>query len=168
LLVEIADLYPYWARERDALTAGLRQVADRVTSERSPEDAARIFDWTPPGGNRSINDLLRHIAYVEDYIIDKLVMDHEPKTILKGSVFPADEFPTFDACMHLLHDVHDRTKIAFQQLTRERLRCEIPAFRRTLPVDRLLWSIVQEEAHHRGQIYLLLRMQDIAPPERKD
>jgi uncharacterized damage-inducible protein DinB len=48
------------------------------------------------------------------------------------------------------------------------LRKEIPAFRRTLPIERLLWSIVQEEAHHRGQIYMLLRMQGIAPPERKD
>jgi uncharacterized damage-inducible protein DinB len=37
-----------------------------------------------------------------------------------------------------------------------------------LTIERLLWSIVQEEAHHRGQVYLLLRMQGIPPPQRSD
>ena len=64
--------------------------------------------------------------------------------------------------------MHDATKIAYRHLKPSDLKKEIPAFRRTLPIDRLLWSIVQEEAHHRGQVYLLLRMQGIAPPERKD
>jgi len=27
---------------------------------------------------------------------------------------------------------------------------------------------VQEEAHHRGQVYILLRMQGIPPPQRTD
>ena len=128
----------------------------------------KIFDWVPEGGRRSINDTLRHIAYVEHYIIDKLVLDREPKTILAGSVFPAEQYPTFDDCLRLLHEVRDATKIAFRHLIPARLKEEVPAFRRTLPIERLLWSIVQEEAHHRGQIYILLRMQGIAPPERKD
>lgn len=166
--VEVADLYPYWARERDAMIAGLREIAGRLKAERSPEEVLKIFDWIPPGGVRSINDLLRHIAYVEHYIIDKLVMDREPKTILPGSVFAAPDYPTFDDCIRLLHDVHDETKIAFSRLKAPDLKREIPAFRRTLPIERLLWSVVQEEAHHRGQIYMLLRMQGVAPPERKD
>lgn len=166
--MEIADLYPYWARERDAMIVGLREIADGLATDRGLVDIAKVFDWIPEGGRRSINDLLRHIAYVEDYIVDKLVMDTEPKTILEGSVFPREAFPTFDDCLRLLHDVHDRTKIAYSRVTQARLKQEIPAFRRRLPVERLLWSIVQEEAHHRGQIYMLLRMQGIAPPERKD
>jgi len=166
--MEIGDLYPYWAREWDAFVTGLREIADRQREAKPPEEFDRIWDWVPPGGRRSINDTLRHIAYVEHYIIDKLVMDREPKTILAGSVFPRDDYPTFDACLRLLHDVHDATKIAYRHLKPSDLKKEIPAFRRTLPIDRLLWSIVQEEAHHRGQVYLLLRMQGIAPPERKD
>jgi len=60
--MEIADLYPYWARERDALMSGVRQIADRLKTERAPEDVQKVFDWIPPGARRSINDLLRHIA----------------------------------------------------------------------------------------------------------
>jgi uncharacterized damage-inducible protein DinB len=167
-VIEIGDLYPYWARERDALISGVREIADRLRAERSPDEVQKMFDWIPPGGKRSINDLFRHIAYVEYYIVDKLIMDREPKTILQGSVFPPADYPTLDDCIKLMHDVHDGTKIACRHLKRDDLKKEIPAFRRTLPIDRLLWSIVQEEAHHRGQIYMLLRMQGIAPPERKD
>ena len=146
----------------------MREIAEKQRATKTPEDFTRIWDWIPSDARRSINDTLRHIAYVESYIIDKLIMDREPKTILPGSVFPREEYPAFDDCLRLLHDVHDGTKIAFRHLTPADLKREIPAFRRTLPIERLLWSIVQEEAHHRGQVYLLLRMQGIAPPERKD
>jgi uncharacterized damage-inducible protein DinB len=166
--MEIEDLYPYWARERDALMSGVRKIADKLKVERTPEEFQRVFDWIPPGGRRSINDTFRHIAYVEYYIIDKLIMDREPKTILYGSVFPSADYPTFEACMTLMDEVHEGTKTAYSQLKPEDMTKEIPAFRHTLPIERLLWSIVQEEAHHRGQIYMLLRMQGIAPPERKD
>jgi uncharacterized damage-inducible protein DinB len=166
--MEIADLYPYWAREWDAFVTGLQEIAEKQRATKAPEDFARIWDWMPAGAKRSINDTLRHIAYVESYIIDKLIVDHEPKTILSGSVFAREEYPTFDACLQLLRDLREQTKIAFRDLKPADLKREIPAFRRTLPIERLLWSIVQEEAHHRGQVYLLLRMQGIAPPERKD
>src|SRR6266568_9449441 len=80
-VMEIADLYPYWARERDALISGVREIAAKLKAERTPEEVQKVFDWIPPGGKRSINDLFRHIAYVEYYIIDKLILDHDPKTI---------------------------------------------------------------------------------------
>jgi uncharacterized damage-inducible protein DinB len=165
--MQIADLYPYWERERGAMFVGLRKIADELKAK-SPEEVERVFNWIPEGAVRSINDTLRHIAYVEHYIIDKLILDHEPKDILAGSVFPASDYPTFEDCMKLMHDVHDVTITAYDKLTRSDLTKEIPAFRRELSIERLLWSIVQEEAHHRGQVYLLLRMQGIAPPERKD
>ena len=116
--MEIADLYPYWARERDTMFAGLGAIADRLRAQRTPEEFARVYDWIPEGGKRSINDLLRHIAYVEDYIIDKVIMDREPKTILKGSVFAAADYPTYDDCIRLLHDVHARTKICYAAVDR--------------------------------------------------
>ena len=91
--MEIADLYPYWAREWDAFVTGLREIAEKQRATKAPEDFARIWDWMPAGAKRSINDTLRHIAYVESYIIDKLIMDREPKTILSGSVFAREEYP---------------------------------------------------------------------------
>lgn len=166
--MEISDLYPYWERERDALIAGLRRIEGEQKEIKSAEETEAIFNFRPEGWPRSINDLLRHIAYVEHYIIEKLIMDREPKDILPGSILPEADYPTFDACIKLMHDVHDVTKIAMAGLTPGDLKREIPAFRRTLPIERLIWSIPQEEAHHRGQIYLLLRIQGIAPPERKD
>ena len=166
--MEISDLYPYWERERQALIFGLRRIEAELKDTKTDEEVEAVWNWTPPGWPRSIKDLLRHIAYVEHYIIDKLILDKEPKTILPGSLLPAEDYPTFEDCIKLMHDVHDATMVAFSGITSADLNKRILAFRHELPVERLLWSIPQEEAHHRGQIYMLLRMQDIAPPERKD
>jgi uncharacterized damage-inducible protein DinB len=166
--MNISDLYPYWERERGMLFDGLDEVVQRLRKKMSPEGVEQVFDWVPGGGRRSIGDTLRHMAYVEHYIIDKLILDREPKKILPGSLFPKEEYPKYDDVIKLMHDVHETTITAYGGLTPADLKREIPAFRQVLPIERLLWSIVQEEAHHRGQIYILLRMQGIPPPERKD
>ncbi|HKU17094.1 MAG TPA: DinB family protein [Steroidobacteraceae bacterium] len=166
--MQIADLYPYWERERDQLFDGLGQIVQTLRQVKSAAEVEQVFDWIPPGGRRSISDTLRHVAYVEYYIIEKLILDRQPKTILQGSLFPKEDYPTHDAVIKLLHDVHATTIEAYAGLTPADLRKEIPAFRRMLTIERLLWSIVQEEAHHRGQVYLLLRMQGIPPPQRTD
>jgi uncharacterized damage-inducible protein DinB len=166
--VNIADLYPYWERERSQLFEGLDEIVRTLARTRSPEEIEQVFDWIPPGGRRSISDTMRHMAYVEYYIIEKLILDREPKTILQGSLFPKADYPTHADVVKLMHDVHATTVSAYETLSRADLQREVPAFRRKLPIERLLWSIVQEEAHHRGQVYILLRMQDIPPPQRTD
>jgi uncharacterized damage-inducible protein DinB len=82
---------------------------------------------------------------------------------LPGTLFPEKDYPTHDDVIKLVHKVHEDTKAAYEKLTPEDLKKEIPAFRKVMTIERLLWSIVQEEAHHRGQIYMMLRMQGIAP-----
>lgn len=166
--MKVADLYPFWEREREALFSGLGSVVDQLREQRGHEATEAVFNHMPEGGVRSINDLLRHIAYVEHYIIDKLIVGHEPKDILEGNAFPASEYPTFDDCIRLMHEVHESTRNAYGDLFPADLEKEIPAFSRELSIEQLLWNIVQEEAHHRGQIYMLLRNQGITPPERKD
>jgi hypothetical protein len=42
--MEIGDLYPYWARERDALITGLREIADKERAAKSHEEFDRIWD----------------------------------------------------------------------------------------------------------------------------
>lgn len=166
--MKISDLYPYWQRERDMLFDGLTKIVEELRKTRSPEQVEQVFKWIPGGGVRSIGTTFRHIAYVEYYIIEKLILDGTPKDILPGSVFAEQDYPNYDDFIKLMHDVHDGTIAAYEKLTPEDLKKEIPAFRKVLGIERLLWSIVQEEAHHRGQIYMMLRMQGIAPPERKD
>lgn len=166
--MQIADVFPYWERERGMLFDGLGQIVQTLRQTRSAAEVEQVFDWIPTGALRSISDTLRHVAYVEHYIIEKLILDRTPKTILPGSLFPKQDYPTHDAVIQLLHDVHATTLVAYEGLTPADLKREIPAFRRMLTIERLLWSIVQEEAHHRGQVYLLLRMQGIPPPQRTD
>lgn len=166
--MQINDLYPYWERERQMLFEGLDVVVERLKKTKTPHQIEAVFDWVPGGGRRSISDTMRHMAYVEHYIIDKLILDREPKKILPGSLFPKEDYPTHADVIRLMRDVHETTIAAYAELRPEDLKKEIPAFRRVLPIERLLWSIIQEEAHHRGQVYILLRMQGIAPPERKD
>lgn len=166
--MNINDLYPYWERERDMLFDGLDKIVKKLREKRTAEDVENVFKWIPGGGKRSISDTLRHVAYVEHYIIEKVILDESPKTYLPGSLFPSEDYPTYDAVMELMHKVHEKTISTYEKLTPADLKKEIPAFRRMLTIERLLWSIVQEEAHHRGQIYMMLRMQDIPPPQRKD
>jgi hypothetical protein len=90
----------------------------------------------PPGGRRSISDTLRHMAYVEHYIAEKLVLDREPKTIVPGALFAREEYPTFDDVIRLMHEVHATTILAYEQLTPADLKREIPAFRRMLTIER--------------------------------
>ena len=164
----ISDLYPYWKRERDMLFDGLSKIAEELRQKRSPDQFEHVFKWIPGGGVRSISDTLRHMAYVEYYIIEKVILDGTPKDYLPGTLFPEKDYPTHDDVIKLMHEVHEGTKAAYEKLTPKDLKKEIPAFRKVMTIERLLWSIVQEEAHHRGQIYMMLRMQGIAPPERKD
>jgi len=164
----IADLYPYWERERDMLFEGLEEIVRTLRQTRTPEEVEQVFDWLPEGGRRSISDTLRHMAFVEHYISGNLVLDINPKTMLPGALFPKSDYPTHDSVIKLLHEVHETSVRAYASLTPADLKKEIPAFRRMLSIERLLWSIVQEEAHHRGQVYLLLRMQGIPPPQRRD
>ena len=166
--MQISDLYPYWERERDMLFDGLNKIVEELRQKKTREDVENVFKWIPGGGKRSISDTLRHVAYVEYYIIEKLILDGAPKDILPGSLFPIQDYPSYDDVIKLMHNVHDGTIVAYEKLTPEDLEREIPAFRKMLSIERLLWSIVQEEAHHRGQVYMLLRMQGIPPPQRKD
>jgi uncharacterized damage-inducible protein DinB len=166
--MQIHDLYPYWERERDQLFDGLDKIVGELREARKAEDVENVFKWIPGGGRRSISDTLRHIAYVEHFIIDKLILDGSPKIVLPGALFPIEDYPTFDSIIALMHKVHEATIAAYATLTRDDLNTEILAFGNMLTTERLLFSIVQEEAHHRGQIYMMLRMQGIAPPERKD
>jgi uncharacterized damage-inducible protein DinB len=166
--MQLYDLYPYWKRERGMLFDGLGKIVDELRQKRSPEQVEHVFKWVPGGGVRSIATTLRHVAYVEYYIIDKLIMDRTPKDILPGSVFQEEDYPCIDDIIKLMHEVHEGTKAAYETLTPDDLKKEIPAFRKMMTIERLLWSIIQEEAHHRGQVYMMLRMQGIAPPERKD
>ena len=59
--MQIADLYPYWERERDQLFDGLGQIVKTLRTVRPAEEVEQIFHWVPPGGRRSISDTLRHM-----------------------------------------------------------------------------------------------------------
>ena len=166
--MQINDLYPYWERERDQLFDGLNKIVGELRETRKAEDVENVFKWIPGGARRSISDTLRHIAYVEHFIIEKLILDESPKTVLPGALFPIEDYPTYDSIIGLMHKVHETTIAAYEKLTPDDLKTEILSFGNMLTTERLLFSIVQEEAHHRGQIYMMLRMQGIAPPERKD
>src|SRR5258708_12646576 len=107
--MEIGDLYPYWAREWDAFVTGLREIADKEREARPPEEFERIWDWMPPGGRRSINDTLRHIAYAVHSIIDKLILDRAPKATLPATLFPPAQYPTFSPYPPRLPDIHAPT-----------------------------------------------------------
>ena len=46
--MQIADLYPYWERERDQLFDGLGQIVKTLRTVRPADEVEQIFHWVPP------------------------------------------------------------------------------------------------------------------------
>lgn len=63
-----------------------------------------------------------------------------------------------------LADTTDATMQALRGLSDEDLRREVPAFGgRPMPVRALVDFIIQHEAHHKGQVWMMARMIGITP-----
>ena len=56
------------------------------------------------------------------------------------------------------------SELASKKLKDEQLPVEIPFFGRSLPMERVLLSLVVHQIHHRGQMSVLMRQAGLVPP----
>ncbi|MFZ5827262.1 MAG: DinB family protein [Bacillota bacterium] len=153
--MKAADFFPL----RHEVRAGTLQAVRSL----SPEH----LEWKPAGGVHSIMGWLRHIAQSEDWWIQAGVMErHDFVPRRKGQLLELDQVLAY------LEETRGTTERLLQEWPAEKLSEQVPvppgflgAYRGPkLSLHWVMGNLFHHELHHRGQIYLYLRMMGIEPP----
>ncbi len=150
--MEIRDLdvfLDYWRNMR----ARTERVLDCVP--------ARRIEWRPAEGRFSFGDIARHLGAIERWMFAENVKGRPSRYPGHGTEL-ADGA---DAVRDYLRRMHAEALEIFASLTPEELqrRCETPGGIR-LGTWKWLRSMVEHEAHHRGQIYTMLGLLEVPTP----
>ena len=92
------------------------------------------LEWTYRAGSFTLGDLVRHLATIERYMYAETVAGRPSR---------------YPGCGRELADGYDAVMAYFERLDVE---------------AKWLRAMVEHEAHHRGQIYLMLNMLEVPTP----
>lgn len=145
-----AEFTEYWR--------GVRKRTTRVIERIREED----LEWTYATGRWTIGDIVRHLAGIERDMYAENVSGRPAR-------YPGHDRQLAEglAAVRAYHDrKHAESVEIFSQLTPEQLagKCQTPA---GTPITTWKWlrAMVEHEAHHRGQLYLLLGMRGVTVPQ---
>ncbi len=146
---KLSDFFSHW----DVIRTELIEGVNPLTQEQ--------LDWIPPGGLSSIGDLLRHISEVELWWIGNVVMKNFNYRDLTASLAP-----NLDTIIKELKISHEYTANLLNSKTIDCLNeiYRIPERNKSYSLGWILWHTIEHEMRHRGQIFLLMRLQGITPP----
>jgi uncharacterized damage-inducible protein DinB len=145
----IAQFLEYW----DSVRGRTRRVVGSIPPGR--------IEWTYQTGKFTFGDLIRHLATIERFMYAETVSG-------RPSAYPG--------CGRELADGYDDVVAYFDRLDAESRsilgalpdaklieKCMTPA---GTPITTWKWlrAMVEHEAHHRGQLYLMLGMLDVPTP----
>ncbi|MGE0352882.1 MAG: DinB family protein [Gemmatimonadales bacterium] len=120
------------------------------------------FEWSPGPGRWTFGDIVRHLAGIERDMHAENVMGRPSRSPGHGREL-ADGF---EAALAYLDRKHREAVRIFSGLEPDRLqaRCLTPA---GIEITTWKWlrAMVEHEAHHRGQLYLMLGMLGVQPPQ---
>jgi uncharacterized damage-inducible protein DinB len=119
------------------------------------------LEWAPAAGKFSFGDIVRHLAGIERWMYGETV--HGRPSRYSGHA--RDLADGFTQVLAYYDRLHDESKAIFAALTPEALvrKCTTPA---GTPITTWKWlrAMLEHEAHHRGQIYLMLGLRGVATP----
>ncbi len=146
---EIAVFADYWS--------SVRSRTKRVAACIPP---ARL-EWSPAAGKWSFGDLLRHLGGIERGMYAETVAGRPSAYPGHGSELAEG----VDPVIAYLDRCHAESLEIFRALTREQWegKCLTPA---GMPITTWKWlrAMVEHEAHHRGQVYLMLSLVGVKTP----
>jgi uncharacterized damage-inducible protein DinB len=120
------------------------------------------IDWTYAPGKFTFADLIRHLATIERYMYAETVQG-------KPSAYPGcgkELADGYDDVVAFMDRLDSESIEIFSRLSDEDLKgkCVTPAGT-SITVWKWLRAMVEHEAHHRGQMYMMLSILDVpAPP----
>jgi len=119
------------------------------------------LEWAPAPGKFSFGDLVRHLAGIERWMYGETVQGRPASYPGHGREL-ADGF---DAVLAYYDRLHEESRAIFERLSAEALsrKCTTPA---GTPITTWKWlrSMIEHEAHHRGQLYLMLALRGVPTP----
>jgi uncharacterized damage-inducible protein DinB len=148
-MAELRDFVSYFK--------GFRKRTDRLVPLIPPDK----LEWRPETGAMSFGDLLRHIAGTERWMWAENVAGRPAR-------FPGHDeslAPGYDATSAYFVRLHHESLAIFEVLTEEDYQRSVATPGGVaLPAWKWLRAMLEHEAHHRGQLYLMLRMIGVATP----
>lgn len=136
---------------------GVRGRTTRVVEHIGQDD----LEWTYTPNRWTMGDIARHLAGIERYMYAENVQGRPSRYPGHGREL-ADGV---EAVRDYLRRLHSESVVIFATLGAEQLtaRCETPA---GTPITTWKWlrAMVEHEAHHRGQLFLMLGMRGVKLP----
>ena len=137
----------------DRIHARTRRVIERI-----PEDR---LDWAPAEGWFSFGDLVRHLAGIERFMYAEAARGGPNRYPGHGR-----ELADGRAAVLAYYDrLHAESRAIFAALTPDELvaRCRTPDDA-SITTWKWLRAMIEHEAHHRGQLYLMLAIIGVPTP----
>jgi uncharacterized damage-inducible protein DinB len=119
------------------------------------------IEWSPRSGGFTFGGLVRHLAGIERWMYAETVSG-------RPSRYPGharDLADGYDAVLAYYDRLHADSRAIFSSLGDDRMqaKCVTPAGT-PITVWKWLRAHLEHEAHHRGQLYLMLAMRDVVTP----
>jgi uncharacterized damage-inducible protein DinB len=145
----IGPFLQYWESVRERT----RRVVQRI-----PPDE---IEWSHEAGRFTLGDIVRHLAAIERWMYAETVKGRPSK-------YPGcrrDLADGYEAVVNYLDDRHAESVEIFRTLSDADLKakCTTPAGMQ-ITTWKWLRAMVEHEAHHRGQIYMMLGMLGVDTP----
>ena len=118
-------------------------------------------EWAPAKGRFTLGDLVRHLAGVERWMYAETVHGRPSRYPGHGIEVAAKDGST----LAYYDRLHDESVAEFRKLTDTRMleKCATPAGT-PITVYKWLRAHLEHEAHHRGQLYLMLGILGVETP----
>lgn len=138
----------------DKVHARTRRVAELVS--------AHDLEWAPAPGRLTFGDLIRHLAGVERWMYAETVHGRPSRYAGHGRELADGTV----AVMAYADRLHAESRAVFGELTEAEFagRCLTPAGV-AITTSKWLRLMVEHEAHHRGQLYLMLGLRGVKVPQ---
>jgi uncharacterized damage-inducible protein DinB len=119
------------------------------------------LDWSPGAGAMTVGDVFRHLALTERWLFVEVASGGVSRYRTHGPELARSR----DEIKELMTDLHAASVAILQRFDEHDWRRGIvtPAGA-TMPAWKWLRAMVEHEAHHRGQLYLMLRLAGVPTP----
>ncbi|MCS6884457.1 MAG: DinB family protein [Acidobacteriota bacterium] len=117
---------------------------------------AEKFDWRPVESAMTLGELMRHLPSAEALIVE-LVSGIKINTDLENKNSAQELVAEFDR-------IHEAAKEIVATLDDKTLEESVTLGPKTLQKKMLLYTMLEHEIHHRGQLYTYIRIAGVVPP----